>query len=104
MTLELRLGLRSLAWGVFYHWQKRILYLHPVPGVGLVVHFRKRAAQPVIVAPIDGDPDLTDDHLCWGPVDRKVGDRWQCATCHARWECVPHHQGGTVWLRNRDES
>lgn len=40
MTLELRLGLRSLAWGVFYHWQKRILYLHPVPGIGLVIYFR----------------------------------------------------------------
>ncbi len=38
VKLELRLGLRSLAWGVFCYWQKRILYLHPVPGVGVVIY------------------------------------------------------------------
>lgn len=36
---EIRLGRQSLGWGIFYHWQKRALYIHPVPGFGLVLHF-----------------------------------------------------------------
>ncbi len=43
MRFEFRFGLRSLAVGLFYHWQKRIIYLHPIPGFGLVIHLNKEA-------------------------------------------------------------
>ncbi len=94
MSVELRLGTRSLAWGVFYHWQKRILYLHPVPGIGLVIH---RTAPPPVMAPAG------DDHLCWGPTERKVGDAWACPTCGTQWTCVLHSDGGTIWLHDSNQ-
>jgi hypothetical protein len=36
--LEFRFGSRALGVGIFYHAQKRLLYLHPFPGIALVLH------------------------------------------------------------------
>jgi rubredoxin len=40
---------------------------------------------------------VDDHHLCWGPIERSLGDTWKCPECRRLWHCVEHHQGGTIW-------
>jgi hypothetical protein len=39
--IEFRFGSRALGVGIFYHAEKRLLYLHPFPGIALVLHLCK---------------------------------------------------------------
>lgn len=41
--LELRFGPHALGVGIFYHAEKRLLYLHPFPGIALVIFLGRRA-------------------------------------------------------------
>jgi len=38
MSFSFRFGRRALGVGIFYHAQKRILYVHPLPFVAVLVH------------------------------------------------------------------
>ncbi len=42
MNLSFRFGTKALGIGVFYHAQKRILYVHPLPFVAVLVHWPRR--------------------------------------------------------------
>lgn len=39
--IEFLFGRRAVGVGIFYHVGKRRLYLHPFPGVGVALHFRR---------------------------------------------------------------
>ncbi len=50
--LELRFGSRALGVGIFYHAGKRLLYLHPFPGVALVIFVGRRPAPQSATLPL----------------------------------------------------
>jgi hypothetical protein len=50
--LELRFGSRALGVGIFYHAQKRLLYLHPFPGIALVIFVGRRPAPLSVKLPL----------------------------------------------------
>ena len=53
MHLSFRLGSQALGIGIFYHAQKRILYVHPLPLVAALVHLGEEWVE--VTDPTNGD-------------------------------------------------
>jgi len=85
MKLSLRFGTKALGVGIFYHAQKRILYVHPLPFVAVLVH---RRCEHDWLYP-------ADDH---GVVRRRV-----CTQCVAEEIRVLDTHGFLVWAAEGQE-
>ncbi len=83
MKLSLRFGTKALGIGVFYHAQKRILYVHPLPLVAVLWHF---GCEHAWCYPLD------DHGTCWHRL---------CTRCKTSEERCPDAHGFLVWAEKK---